>query len=152
MYTIIRSAEPADAETLKAISRRTICANYKSFLGDEAVEGYIAGGAPDRYVEEHIGDCSVIGADGAIAGFCVCRGNMIDLMMIDHQFHRKGIGTLLLAHCERILFETRDELKLESFQANKQADNFYRKNGWVQSESYFDKVSGARKIVFRKRA
>ena len=148
----IRSAEKADKETLKAISRRTISANYRSFLGDESVEGFIGSGAADQYVDDNINQCSVILAEGDLVGFCVCKENLIDIMMIDHQFHRKGLGTQLLKHCEHMLFKTYDELKLESFEQNGKANSFYKKNGWLESKIYFDNASGVNKIIFTKRA
>jgi GNAT superfamily N-acetyltransferase len=88
--------------------------------------------------------------DGKIAGYSVCKDNLIDIMMIDHGLHRRGLGSLLLEHCEQTLFRTFDGLTLESFEGNLKANNFYRKHGWVEESRYFDESSGVNKIVFVK--
>jgi GNAT superfamily N-acetyltransferase len=96
----IRQASPADIEALIALSRRTIRASYGPFLGREVVEAFIGSGAVDQYVTGHIEDGTVIVADDALGGYAVCKGPMIDLMMIDPPHHRRGFGTRLLRHCE----------------------------------------------------
>ena len=152
MHIEIRQAESADEEPLKALSRRTIEASSRPFLGHEAVESYITSGAVDQYVEDHIQDCSVIVAANVLVGFSVCKRNLIDLMMIDHKYQRQGLGTRLLKFVEYVLFTSFDELKLESFEPNSQANNFYRKNGWIGRETYLDNDSGMNKILFTKKA
>jgi ribosomal protein S18 acetylase RimI-like enzyme len=85
-------------------------------------------------------------------GYAVCKGNVIDLMMINQRLHRRGFGMKLLQHCEAALFRHYRELTLESFADNDQANNFYLKNGWENVERYFDRQSGVDKLVFRKSA
>ena len=148
----IRQAESSDVDRLKALSRRTIEESYVPFLGDEVVENYIASGAVDQYVENHIQNCCVILAADVLAGFSVCKRNLIDLMMIDRKYQRQGLGTRLLKFVEYVLFTSFDELKLESFEPNSQANSFYTKNGWVGGETYLDDDSGVNKILFTKKA
>lgn len=147
----IRNAEKMDSEALKAISRRTISANYRSFLGDRAVDGFLGSGAVDHIIEDSVHQSIVILAEGKAVGFCVYEGDLIELMMIDDEFHRKGLGSQLLAHCEQTLFKTYTSLRLESFEPNKIANNFYKKNGWIESKRYFDADTGVDKILFTKR-
>ncbi len=148
----VRKAAKLDADTLKRIARKTIDANYRPFLGDEGVDWFIGSGASDKYVDENIDDCWIILNDGQIIGFSVCKANLIDLMMIDHDYHRLGHGSKLLKHCEQYLFKTSDEIKLESFEGNEKATNFYRKNGWSEIERNFDKMSGVNKLTFIKKS
>ncbi len=152
MKTEIRKAIIPDADTLKKIASRTIDANYRSFLGDEGVDWFISSGASDQYIDENIDECWIILSDYQIIGFSVCKENLIDLMMIDHDYHRHGYGTTLLKHCEQYLFNTFDEIKLESFEGNEKADNFYRKNGWSEIERNFDNMSGVNKLTFIKKS
>ena len=151
MKTEIRKAAISDADILKKIARKTIDANYRSFLGDEGVDGFIGSGGSDKYVDENIDDCWVISSDFGIIGFAVCKADLIDLMMIEHDYHRQGYGTKLLKHCEQHLFNTFNEIKLESFEGNEKANNFYRKNGWSEIERNFDEMSGVNKLIFIKR-
>ena len=151
MKTNLRKAAVSDLEPLCTIARRTIAASYAPFLGSAVVTGFIESGASDRYVRDNLDDCSVIAVGGDVAGFCVCRDDRIDLMMIDHPLHRKGLGSQLLKHCEGALFKTNQTLRLESFEGNDLANAFYRKNGWHKAGIAFDDASGSRKIVFEKR-
>jgi ribosomal protein S18 acetylase RimI-like enzyme len=150
MIIQIRQASPADVEALIALSRRTIRASYRPFLGHEAVNTFIGSGAVDQYVADHVEHSTVIVANGDIVGYAVCRGQVIDLMMIDQRHHRRGFGTRLLQHCEGALFAHYHALTLESFADNRQANNFYRKHGWEHVDQYFDRESGVNKLVFRK--
>jgi ribosomal protein S18 acetylase RimI-like enzyme len=150
MNTLIRKAVTSDVSHLMALSRRTISASYRSFLGDEAVDAFIGSGAADRYVEENVGRCLVILRDEKVVGYAVWQDNLIDLMMIDDAAHRQGLGTLLLQQVEAALFQRCDELILESFEGNQSANAFYRKNGWREVRKRFDEESSSRKIIFGK--
>jgi ribosomal protein S18 acetylase RimI-like enzyme len=77
--------------------------------------------------------------------------SFIDLIMIDHQSHRCDFGSVLLAHCEANMFEQYDAIRLESFERNGKANNFYRKNGWTRMGAVPDAMSGGRKWIFEKR-
>lgn len=140
----------ADIDRLIALSRQTISACYRVFLGDQIVEEFIDSGSADEYIRENIQHCSVIVSDGNIVGYSVVKDNLIDLMMIDHRFHRRGFGRQLLRHVEERLSGTFDELVLESFEGNEQANSFYRKNDWDEAKRFFDESSGVNKVVFRK--
>ncbi len=83
MTTAIRNAQKGDRDALVSISIRTIRASYISFLGVEAVEGWLAGGTVEAYFDQHRPDCRVLEESGESVGFCVVRGALIDLMMID---------------------------------------------------------------------
>jgi hypothetical protein len=112
MTVQIRQTSPTDVETLIALSRRTIRASYTPFLGQEAVNVFIGSGAADQYVADHVEHSTVIVADDAIVGYAVCKGHVIELMMIDQRHHRCGFGTRLLQHCEEALFAYYDALTL----------------------------------------
>ncbi len=151
MNTQIRKATKSDIEVLKDLSKKTINANYRPFLGDEPVAAFVDSGAVDQYVDENIESCSVILSEGNVAGYAVTKDNLIDLMMIDDDFHRHGLGTKLLEYCEEMLFKNYDELILESFEENHKANDFYKKNGWTETKRRFDKSSGVNKVIFCKK-
>src|ERR1700741_223791 len=106
MTISIRKATAPDAETLIALSRRTIGACYRPFLGDAAVDGFIDSGLSDAYVTDNIGHCTVMLLNEQIIGYSVCRDSLVDLMMIEVPHQRGGFGTLLLKHVEETLFES----------------------------------------------
>jgi ribosomal protein S18 acetylase RimI-like enzyme len=150
MNVLVRKALASDIEVLTELSRRTISSSYRPILGDEAVDAFLGSGAADRYVADHVAESWVIQQDGQVLGYAACRDNLIDLMMIDHEVHRRGLGAALLAHVEKEMFQEHTELRLESFAANEPANAFYRKQGWLDVSRRFDEASGVAKIVFRK--
>jgi len=151
MNTQIRKAANLDIENLIILARKTISAGYRDFIGDQGVNDFLGSGAVEQYVKENINHCRVISLKGKVVGYAVCKGNLIDLMMIDNDFHRQGIGTKLLNYCEKVFLQNHAELTLESFEGNHRANNFYKKNGWTEVKSYYDETSGVNKMVFRKK-
>ena len=150
MEAQIREATAVDIKPLVMISRKTISDNYSSFLGDRAVSAYIESGAVDQYVADNIQRCIVIVEDGEALGYSITKKNLIDLMMVDTDHHRRGLGTSLLRHVEDMLFDMYENLMLESFKDNVKANAFYRKCGWVEVRTFTDDQSRMEKIEFRK--
>jgi ribosomal protein S18 acetylase RimI-like enzyme len=146
----IREAMEADIEPLIVLSRRTISAHYRSFLGDKAVETFIDSGTIEAYIKDTLTQCSVLFVDGTMAGCCVTKDNVIDLIMIAHDLHRCGFGIRLLTHTVARLFQHYNGLMLESFEGNQKANNFYRKNGWKEVRRFHDASLGFHKLVFHK--
>ncbi|MFC9683764.1 GNAT family N-acetyltransferase [Streptomyces sp. NPDC056948] len=128
----IRPATGADLDDLQVLARRTIDACYRAFLGDEAVDWFIGSGASDAHVESHLGTGGVqcLSQEGRIIGFSILDGSTIDLMMIDPDHHRRGLGRLLLRHAEEALLARYPTIRLESFADNAAANSFYEACGW----------------------
>jgi len=150
MLPVVRAAEAADVAILIGLSRRTIGASYRSFLGDEAVDDFIDSGDADAYVREHLAQCWVVIDDGSVVGFAVCVDATIDLMMIDESLHRRGLGRTLLSWIETMLFRDHNELRLESFAENRVANLFYSAHGWAETDRYVDTETSIHRIVFTK--
>ena len=146
----IRRAVESDLPEIQSIARRTIDACYRPFLGDESVDWFINDGGSDQYLSENVADCRVLMSEDSIVGFCVTKNDLIDLMMVDSAVHRQGYGAAMLKDCERRLFAEFDELRLESFEGNTVANNFYRKHGWIERDCAFDEASGVNKFLFTK--
>ena len=104
MQSKIRKSTSDDLERIQAIACRTIDLNYRSFLGDKGVDWFLESGASDKYIEDNIVDCWIIEAENDIIGFSVCKGNLLELMMVETSFHRKGYGGELLKFCEELMF------------------------------------------------
>jgi len=130
------------------IRKAIIDMNYRPFLGDKGVDRFIESGAAHKYLQDNIVDCWLIENEDKMLGFCVCKGDLLDLMMVETAFHGKGYGSKLLKHVETIMFSDFEEIKLESFERNEEANNFYSNHGWVQSEKRFDKASNVFKLIF----
>ena len=150
MPCMIRAATESDVDVLVQLSIQTIRASYTSFLGQDGVDGFIGSGEVDQYVRDNLHCCWVIEVEGATVGYCVPKGHAIDLMMVDHRYHRRGFGSELLLYAEQALFKDHDEIVLESFEPNHVANAFYRHHGWVEARRYPDDKSGVDMIEFRK--
>ena len=147
----IRPAQAADLDGLIAFSRRTILACYPPFLGREAVEGYIASGAVEKFFAEKLPRCFILDQDGALAGLAAHTGSFVELLIVDVGLQRSGLGGRLMDHLEALLFETSSEITLESFTRNQQANAFYGKRGWSAVDHYDDKETGVPLIKMSKK-
>lgn len=144
-----RRAAAGDLEDMQAVAGRAIDTSYRSFIDDERVDWFIAGPS-DRYVRDNIDDSTVAVRDAGIVGFAVCKADLIDLIVIEPEVHRRGIGSALLAYCESQMLGRYDSIRLESFEGNAKANSFYRKNGWTRIGAVYDSMSGARKWILQK--
>ncbi|MEU9858053.1 GNAT family N-acetyltransferase [Streptomyces sp. NPDC047974] len=129
----IRPARGEDLGDLQALARRTIDTCYRGFLGDEAVDWFIGSGASDEHVKSHLeqGGVHCLSQDGRIIGLSILDGPTVDLMMVDPDHHRQGLGRLLLRHAEETLPAQYPTIRLETFPDNARAISFYEACGWV---------------------
>ncbi len=147
----IRRAQKADLQRMQKVAQRTIDKCYRSFLGDEGVDWFLNSGESDRELEKGIENCDVLLDAGVIVGFSIYFDDLVHLMMVDVAHHRGGLGTLLLGHCEDQLFARgNNTIRLETFDGNIQAINFYKKNGRKQVRKMKDEEHGFVRIFFEK--
>ncbi|QBY05991.1 GNAT family N-acetyltransferase [Thalassotalea sp. HSM 43] len=147
----IRKAVIGDLREIQSIARRTIDKCYRSFLGDGGVDWYINSGESDKELEKHLSNSFVLEQDTQLLGFSIVFDNFIHLMMIDEKFHRSGLGKLLLTFSEAELTRSGNSIiKLETFEGNTQAINFYLKNNWVISKKEADPEFGFVRVFFEK--
>jgi ribosomal protein S18 acetylase RimI-like enzyme len=111
--TFFREATRGDEAVLTPIAQRTIATCYHRFFGIHKVIDVLEYGALDEYVLENLGRnyCPILLLDGLPVGFAVCVDITIDLIVIDYHYHRLGLGTQLLAHCEAEMFQAYPELR-----------------------------------------
>lgn len=114
---------------------------------------FIDSGESDRELEQHLENCDVMLVDGSIAAFSIYFDDLIHLMMVEVSLQRSGFGSELLAHVEEQLSSRGNKmLRLETFEGNVQAINFYLKNGWSITRKEEDQEHGFVRIFFEKRA
>jgi len=146
----IRGANLDDAKPLIVLCEYVVDTCYRSFLGDELVDAFIRREALRKYTSLHLGYFKLITLGDEIVGFTVCKGNQIDLMMVDPRVQGFGLGTQLLEYSERRLFRNSPVLGLKSFAGNQPANTFFRKQGWEDMVAHTDRESQVREILFRK--
>ena len=149
----IRKAILNDLRVIQEIARGTIDKSYRSFLGDELIDWFLSSGESDRELEYQLANCDVLLIDNSIAAFAIYFDDLIHLMMVDVYLHRNGLGSKLLAHTETQLFNSGNPvIRVETFEGNQQAVNFFKKNGWSIVRTEEDKESGFVRICFEKHA
>lgn len=149
---LIRPARAEDLDALQALARRTIDTCYRGFLGDEAVDRFLGSGASDAHVRTHVerGGTYRLDLDGRLVGVSVLDGSTVDLMMVDPDHHRRGLGRLLLRHAEDTLLAVHPVIRLETFPDNTAARSFYEACDWVLAERL--EGDGPAKLVYTKTA
>ncbi len=149
---LIRKAQSNDLPIMQEIARRTIDKCYRSFLGDEGVDWFINSGEADKELQKYINNCDVVIQENTIVAFSIYFEDLIHLMMVDVVLHRTGIGSKLLAHSEHQLIACGYQtIRLETFEGNHQAINFYLKNGWSITMKQEDKEHGFIRVFFEKK-
>lgn len=146
----LRKAQENEVTFLQNFAKNIINKNYRTFLGDDAVDYFIESGASDEYMLENINDTIVALLQDQIVGICICKENLIDLIMVHSEMHRQGIGSDFMNRISEELLKTYDKIYLESFENNLKANSFYYKNGWNKDKIIFDEEVGANKIYYSK--
>lgn len=147
----IRKANHRDLRVIQEIARGTIGKSYRSFLGDELVDWFLSSGESDNELEIQLANCDVLLVDNSIAAFTIYFDDLIHLMMVDVYLHRTGLGSIILAHTESQLFNSGNTvIRVETFEGNQQAINFYKKNGWSIVRTEEDKANGFVRVFFEK--
>ena len=150
--TLIRKTQSGDLPALQQIARRTIDQSYRPFLGDQAVDWFINSGESDKVISDHIDNCDVLLATNKLLAFSIYFEDFIHVKMVDIDHHRTGTGTMLLVHVENQLFSSgRSTIRLETFEGNEQAINFYLKNGWSITGRQEDSEQGFVRVLFEKK-
>ncbi len=98
----------------------------------------------------------VIESDGAVAGFALLRqkflmGDYLELLVIAPAARGKGLGRLLLAHLEGLVFARATNLFACVSDFNKEARAFYNKSGYQELGPMPNfLIPGSSEILLRK--
>lgn len=144
-----RKATVQDLQTVKEIARRVILNNYKSFLGDMAVN-QVESGMADKEVEDGLDTCTVMFSNEEMIGFAITKEDLLHLVMIDTLYQNKGFGSKLLSQIENDLFRKYNLIRLQSFKENNNRVAFYQKNGWTTTDEVYVQDMGVTMLSFEK--
>lgn len=150
MDLVIRKAEMNELPLLQDLSEEVINLNYRSFLSEEIVDFFINSGSSNQYIEENINDLFVAVFNEELVGICVCKANLIDMLMIKNEYQGKNIGSYFFNQISENLFKVYEQIRLESFENNTKANRFYIKNGWEIEKICFDEEINGNKVYFYK--
>ena len=146
----LRKAQENEVTFLQDFAKDIINKNYRSFLGDEAVDYFIESGASDEYMLQNRDDIIVALLNDEIVGICICKEDTIDLIMVHSEMHRQGIGSHFINKISEELLKKYNKIYLESFENNLKANSFYDKNGWNKDKIVFDEEVGLNRLHYSK--
>ena len=146
----LRKAKEQEITFFEEFARSVIDRNYRAFLGDEAVDFFIGSGASDQYIAENIGDTTLAVLGDEVVGMCVCKDNLIDLVMVRNELQGQGIGSALIEMVSKELLERYSSIRVECFEKNTKANRFYVKNGWIVEKSLFEAEAEDNRIFYTK--
>ena len=87
---------------------------------------------------------------GILAGLGYWNGLEIKIMWVKEEYRKKGVGTRILKHAEKIAIEKRAEISMvDTFDF--QAEEFYLKNGYKPIGEMKGFPKGHRRIYFSKK-
>ncbi|WNJ17615.1 GNAT family N-acetyltransferase [Pontibacter sp. G13] len=146
----IRKAAASDREVLVSMAQTIILSQFEEFLGAEAVKNHIERGAAAKEIDEHLHQCDVLMLGGDLVGFAVYFDDLLHLMMIAPGHQRQGLGQQLLTHVETRLFTKHPRIRLETFEGNDIALNFFQSAGWSAQSKQSDPETGIPRIHLEK--
>jgi ribosomal protein S18 acetylase RimI-like enzyme len=132
------------------MQRASLVQTYEPFLGQTAVEDFIAGGNVERYFDEHWAESTVATVRDEIVGVAVRQGSLLDLIWVKPSMRSKGVGSTLMKTVERQAALDATELRLEVWTVNRRAVGFYERRGFSVDGVLSDPVTGLEKLLMRK--
>lgn len=136
-YTITKASHD-DFKDLILISKRVTLTNSVKFLGSLAQRFIDSGGI----VNEAMANADYTykaTLDNKPVGEIAFIGNRINMLMVDPDFQRQGVGTALLEYAKGEMFKEFDEIYLDCFARNLKANSFYNARGFQLEASTYDK-------------
>lgn len=146
----LRKAQAQELPLLQELARSVIDRHYRAFLGDEAVDFFIGSGASDAYMAENLADTVLAVMEDRVVGMCVCKEDLIDLLMVRNEAQGQGIGSAFLDAVSGDLLTRYPSIRLECFEKNGKATRFYEKNGWTRERVVFEEEVGDNRIFYTK--
>lgn len=150
MEHTIRKVTNNDKKALVSLSRKTINSNFRSFMGDEAVDAFINSGMADKEITDNINNISVLQLNNEIIGLCIWKDNLLHLMMIDPDYQGSGAASYFIDHMSHEKLQEYDEIFLECFENNIRASAFYRKCGWIMYKKELDADFDWYRLFYKK--
>ena len=147
----IRTALQSDFAAIVTICVSSMKDTYGAFFTEDQMRPWIEGGETESYVQSMIDDMLVAEEDGEVVGVASLKNDMIDLVWVAQEHRNKGIGETLMAEAEKTLSRKGHKTgRLEVFEPNTRAIEFYERLGWSRKDTYLDESAGINKVRLTK--
>ena len=140
----VRPATELDSPEIYRVHVAAVHSLSSGAEGDEGIEKWLASRAPSRYAQEMQQDYFVVAEDGGQVrgwGALDVTKEEITNVFVDPEYHRKSIGTAILAKLEAAAREAR--LAVVQLQATGTAIDFYLAVGYQSDPPVAPGAKGA---------
>ena len=152
MEILVREATEDDISAVIKLSKGAIRKAYGDFIPIDSLQPWLAeGGETDKYIIMSVFSMYVAIGDSQVVGAIVVFDDLIDGMAVDVNFWSKGAGSALMEHAERLIkMAGHSNAKLECFEPNYRAVEFYKAKGYQIRDTIMDGNAGVRKLLLEK--
>ncbi|KAF1004575.1 MAG: Aminoalkylphosphonate N-acetyltransferase [Luteibacter sp.] len=135
----LRPSRPSDADAVIALLMGTYHATWEPHLRPEAAARFGTGKHAIKYVEGYLDQFTVAERAGQVVGMVHARGDFLDALHVLPACQGEGIGGRLLAVAEEgMRREGLAMARLETDTFNERSRAFYRRHGYVETDTYPD--------------
>ena len=136
MIANLRPYRASDRDPLVKLLEDSYRSTWAPHVSAEAWERWSQEQRPLNYVDAMGEEFVVADLSGEVAAMVHWRADFIHALHVRSQFHRRGIGSLLLAHAEQeIAMAGHGFARLETDSFNAASRAFYAANGYSESGS-----------------
>ncbi len=147
-----RPARESDIPQILKLFKDSLPQSYGGFIDMTHDNPWLHGTAADDYVARTLPDMTVAeDAQGAVVAFGVLQGNFVDLLWVRLERRGEGLGTQMMDEFEARIAEAHETARLECFEPNTPAIDFYRRRGYTIERTYFVEDAGVNTAVMTKK-
>ena len=147
-----RPARESDIPQILKLFKDSLPQSYGSFIDMAQGNPWLHGTAADEYVARTLPDMTVAeDVQGTVVAFGVLKGDFVDLLWVRLERRGEGLGTQMMDEFEARIAEEHETARLECFEPNTPAIEFYRQRGYTIERTYFVEDAGVNTAVMTKR-
>ena len=147
-----RPARESDIPQILKLFKDSLPQSYGGFIDMTHDNEWLHGTAADEYVARTLPDMTVAeDAQGTVVAFGVLQGNFVDLLWVRLERRGEGLGTQMMAEFEARIAAEHETARLECFEPNTPAIEFYRSRGYTIERTYFVEDAGVNTAVMTKK-
>ena len=147
-----RPARESDIPQILKLFKDSLPQSYGDFIDMAHHNPWLHGTAADEYVARTLPDMTVAeDARGTVVAFGVLQGNFVDLLWVRLERRGEGLGTQMMDEFEARIAEEHETARLECFEPNTPAIEFYRRRGYSIEQTYFVEDAGVNTAVMTKK-
>ena len=147
-----RPARESDIPQILKLFKDSLPQSYGGFIDMTSDDPWLHGTAADEYVARTLPDMTVAeDVQGTVVAFGVLQGNFVDLLWVRLERRGEGLGTQMMDEFEARIAEEHETARLECFEPNTPAIEFYRRRGYSIERTYFVEDAGVNTAVMTKK-